>query len=160
LSLSNVLISDERTVQLTGFGLQTLLEVSEKRQGGHPQAHLLSASGIFLGSPEYISPERVLGQPVDARADIYALGVMLFELLSGALPFSGVTLLDMALQRLQQPVPSVHAVCPDVPEALDLVISKTLERDPTKRFRRAGNSAAAFERVLTLLEAARRATDS
>ena len=160
LSLSTVLLSDGITVQLAGFGLRTLLEVHGNIQNRHPQAHLLSANGIFLGSPASISPERVLGMPTDARSDIYALGVMLFELLSGTLPFRGVTPLDMALQRLQQPVPSVHAVCQDVPEVFDLVLSKTLERDPAKRYQRAGSSAAAFERVLTLLEAAQRATDS
>ncbi len=159
LSLSNVLISDELTVQLTGFGLRTLLEVHAHTQNRQPQAHLFSRSGIFLGSPASISPERVLGQPADARSDIYALGVMLFELLSGIPPFRGVTPLDMALQHLQQPVPSAHAVCPDVPEALDLVISRTLEGDPAKRYQRAGESAAAFERVFTILEATRRATD-
>jgi len=160
LSLSNVLISDELTVQLTGFGLRTLLEVSEKRQNRQPQTYHFGPNGTFLGSPASISPERVLDKLADARSDIYALGVMLFELLSGTPPFRGATPLDMALQRIQRPVPSVHAVCPDVPEALDLVLSKTLERDPAKRYRRAGNSAAAFERVLTLLEAAQRATDS
>ena len=160
LSLSNVLLSNDLTVQIAGFGLRTMLEVSGKIQGGQPQAYLFSTSGTFLGSPAYISPERVLGKPFDAGSDIYALGVMLFELLSGTPPFSGTNPLDIALERIQQPVPSVHAVCPDVPEALDLVISKTLERDPAKRYQRAGDSAAPFERVLTMLEATQRATDS
>jgi len=152
LSLSTALISDELTVQLTGFGMRTLLEVYGKRPHMQPQAYLFSTSGACLGSPASISPERVLGMPADARSDIYALGVMLFELLSGTPPFRGATPLDMALQRLQQPIPSVHAACPDVPEALDLVLSKTLERDPVKRYQRAGESAAAFERALQVLE--------
>ncbi|HEX9133823.1 MAG TPA: protein kinase [Ktedonobacteraceae bacterium] len=160
LSLSNVLISTDLTVQIAGFGLRTMLEVYGNRLNTKPQASLFSASGTFLGSPEYVSPERVLGKPVDARSDIYALGVMLFELLSDALPFSGENPLDMALKRIQQPVPSVHEVCSDVPEALDLVLSKALERDPAKRYQRAGDIAALFERVLTILEAVPGATDS
>jgi serine/threonine protein kinase len=158
LSLSNVLISNELTVQIAGFGLRTMLEVYRKIQNTQPQASLFSTSGTLLGSPEYISPECVLGKPVDVRSDIYALGVMLFGLLSGTMPFSGANPLDIALNRIQQPVPPVHAVCPDVPEALDLLMSKTLERDPEKRYQRAVDIAAAFERVLQLLEAVERSS--
>ena len=160
LGLSNVLLSNELTVQIAGFGLRTMLEVFGNIQHKQPQASLFSTSGTFLGSPEYISPERVQGMPVDARSDIYALGVMLFELLSGTPPFSGANPLDIALKRIQQPGPSVHAACPDVSEALDLVISKTLERNPAKRYQHAGDIAAAFERVLRLLEAVERSPTS
>ncbi len=160
LRLSNVLLNNDLTVQIAGFGVRAMLEVSGKRQGRQPQAYFFSTSGTLLGSPENISPERVLGNPVDARSDIYALGVMLFELLSGTLPFSGANPLDMALKRIQQPVPSAHAVCPDVPETLDLVINKTLERDPAKRYQHAGDIAESFERVLTMLEVTQQATDS
>ena len=154
LSLSNVLMSNELTVQIAGFGLKTLLEVHGNTQSKQPQAHLFSESGTFLGSPEYIAPERVLGMPTDARSDIYALGIMLFELLSGTLPFRGSTPLETALKRVQQPVPSLHSISPDVSEALDLVIGKALERDPARRYQRAGEIAGAFDRVLAVLEAA------
>ena len=160
LSLSNVLMSNELTVQIAGFGLRTMLEAHGNTQNIHLYNHLFRANGIFLGSPEYISPERVLGMPTDAHSDIYALGVMLFELLSGTLPFSGAHPLDIALKRIQQPAPPVHAVCPDVPEALDLLISKALERDPEKRYQRASDIVAAFEVVLKLLEATQKAADS
>ncbi len=160
LSLSNVLLSNELTVQIAGFGLRTMLEVHGYTQNIHLNAHLFRENGTFPGSPEYISPERVLGMPTDARSDIYALGVMLFELLSGTLPFRGTNPLDTALKRIQQSVPSVHAVCPDVPEAFDLLISKTLERDPAKRYQRASGIVTAFERVLTTLETMQKATNS
>jgi serine/threonine protein kinase len=101
-------------------------------------------------------PYPVLGGHVDVHSDIYALGVMLFQLLIGGLPFRGANPLETALLRVQQPIPSLRAACPDVPEALDLVISKALERDPARRYQRAGDIAAAFERVLTILEAARK----
>ena len=154
LSLSNVLVSNELTVQIAGFGLKTLLEVHGNAQSKQPQAHLFSESGTFLGSPEYMAPERVLGMPTDARSDIYALGIMLFELLSGTLPFRGSTPLESALKRVQQPVPSLHTVSPDVSQALDLVVGKALERDPARRYQRAGEIAGAFDRVLAVLEAA------
>ena len=156
LSLSNVLMSNELTVQIAGFGLRTVLEVCGNSQNTPLLTSLFSTNGTYLGNAEYISPERVLEGPADTGSDIYALGVMLFELLSGTLPFRGANPLDIALKRIQQPVPSLHAVCPDIPEALDLVISKTLECDPAKRYQRAVDSAAAFEHVLRVLEAAER----
>ena len=160
LSLSNALLSNELTMRIAGFGLRTMLEVQGYTQNIHLNAHLFRENGTFPGRPEYISPERVLGMPTDARSDLYALGVMLFELLSGTLPFRGAHPLDTALKRIQQPVPSVHAACPDVPEAFDLVLSKALERDPAKRYQRAGDIVTAFERVLTTLKTMQRATDS
>src|SRR5258708_10934089 len=120
-----------------------------------PQEYLASTQGIFLGNPSYISPERVLAQSIDARADIYALGITLLELLSGAHPFHGSTPLDTALQRLQQPVPRIHDIYPDLPKAFGLIIGRALERDPAKRFQHAGDVAAAFERVVQAQEAAR-----
>jgi len=158
LSPSNVLMSNELTVQISGFGLRTMLEMRGSTQNMQSQASRFSTNGTYLGSPGYVSPERVLGMLTDARSDIYVLGVMLFELLSGALPFSGADPVDIALKHIQQPVPSVHTLCPDVPEALDLVLSKMLECDPAKRYQRAGDSAAAFERVLQVMEAAERSS--
>jgi serine/threonine protein kinase len=154
LSLSNVVVSSKLDVRITGFGLRTMLELHGNAQSQSPLAHLTSGDGTFLGSPEYISPERVLGMSADARSDIYALGVILFELLSGIQPFSGTNPLDIALLRLQQPVPSVHAACPEVPEAFDLVLKSMLERDPAKRARHAGEITIAFERLVKTLDPA------
>jgi len=153
LGLSNVLVSGELAVQIAGFGLKTMLDTHGQRQAGQSQSHLLNAAGAFLGSPDYISPECVLGAAVEASSDIYALGVMLFELLSGTTPFQGATPLETALQRVQQPVPLLHAISPDIPEGFDLVIGKALARDPSARYRQAGELAKSFERVLRMLHA-------
>lgn len=155
LSLSNVLMGSDLTVQIAGFGLKSILEMQANTQSRQPQGHLFSASGIFLGNPAYISPERVMGMAIDARSDIYALGIMLFEMLSGKLPFQGSTPLETALLRIQQPVPSLHEMVPGIPEAFDLLISKALERDPARRYQYAGEIAASFERVIHILDAAR-----
>ena len=152
LSLSNTLINDDLTVQIAGFGLRTMLEACGSRQNRQPQGYLFSTNGTFMGMPAYISPEQVQGQPVDARSDIYTLGIILFELLTGSLPFKGDHPLDIALKRLHHSVPSLHAAYPDMPEALDLVIGKTLNLDPARRYQCAGDIATAFERVLQLLQ--------
>ncbi len=152
LSLSNVIVSSEFDVRIAGFGLLTMLDIYGNAQNARPLTHLTSKSGTFLGRPEYIAPERVMGLPVEARSDIYALGVMLFELLSGVQPFRGAQPLDIALQHLQQPIPSVHAVCPEVPEMFDLVLRNMLERDPAKRTQQAGEATSVFERVVKALD--------
>jgi serine/threonine protein kinase len=148
LSLANILVIDRLRVQITGFGLKTLLDLHGNSQFRQLPAHLFSANGKFLGSPEYISPERVLGLPTDARSDIYALGVMLFELLSGTTPFGGTDPLDIVLKRIQQSPPSLHALCPEIPQTLEVVVNKALERDPAQRYDHAGELAAAFEHSL------------
>jgi serine/threonine protein kinase/nitrite reductase/ring-hydroxylating ferredoxin subunit len=155
LSLSNVTVSNELHLRIAGFGLRSVLEMYENTQHTRPLDHLASLSGTFLGDAGYVSPERVLGLKVDARADVYALGVMLFTLLSGAQPFHGEQPLDIAIQRLQQSVPSLHTSCSDVSEALDIVLGKMLERDPSRRTQYAGEAAVSFERALKTLNVAR-----
>ena len=154
LSLSNVLMGRDLAVQVAGFGLKSILEMQANTQSRQPQAHLFSVNGTFLGNPAYISPERVMGMAIDARSDIYALGIMLFEMLSGKLPFQGSTPLETALLRIQQPVPSLHEMAPGIPQAFDLLISKALERDPARRYQHAGEISASFERVTRILDAA------
>jgi serine/threonine protein kinase len=154
LNPANVLVSNEQVLQVTGFGLKQMLQMQGIEEYNHPQAHLFSMAGTFLGSPEYIAPECVLGTLVDARADVYSLGIMLFELLSGSLPFTGTDPLEIATKRLQQPVPSLHETCPDLPAAFDLILYLALEREPEKRYKSAGEIARAFERVQKVLEGA------
>ena len=121
LNPANILVSNEQPLQITGFGLKQMLQLQGIEEVNHTQAHLLSIAGTFLGSPEYLAPECVLGAPVDARADIYSLGIMLFELLSGTPPFTGADPLEVATKRLQQPVPSLHGMCAALPAAFDLI---------------------------------------
>lgn len=160
LNISNILMNNDLKAQIAGFGLRVMLEIRGNVQQKQAAGFIHGSNGAILGNPEYISPERLLGQPVDARSDVYSLGIILFELLSGTRPFSGSAPLDIALQRIQRPIPSVHTACPDVPEAFDLMISKALERDPARRYQRAGDMVAAFERALNVLGTAQRAADA
>ncbi|HLI05221.1 MAG TPA: protein kinase [Ktedonobacteraceae bacterium] len=151
LKPANVLLhgSDERDLQVAGFSLVRILEMRGIEQSGFPYAHLLNIAGTFLGTPEYIAPECVQGQPADARSDIYALGILLFELLSGKPPFTGSDPVQIALQHGQQPLPSLRRLCPDVAPALEVVVNRALARDPAQRFQHAGELAAAFAQALS-----------
>lgn len=154
LNPANILVNNEQMLQITGFGLRQMLQMQGIEDTNGPETHLLSITGTFLGSPEYIAPECVVGSTFDARADVYALGIMLFELLSGSPPFTGTDALEIANKRLHQPVPSLHEFCPDVPSAYDLILYQALEREPEKRYKHAGEIANAFIRVQKVLEGA------
>jgi len=154
LNPANILVNNEQMLQITGFGLRQMLQMQGIENNNGPETHLLSIAGTFLGSPEYIAPECVVGSTFDARADVYALGIMLFELLSGSPPFTGTDALEIANKRLHQPIPSLHELCPDVPAAYDLILYHALEREPEKRYKHAGEIANAFIRVQKVLEGA------
>lgn len=151
LKPANVLLhgSDEHDLQVAGFGLVRILEMRGIERSELPYAHLLNVAGTFLGTPEYSAPECVQGQPADARSDIYALGILLFELLRGRPPFTGSDPLAVAFQHVQQPLPSLRALCPDVPQSLEAVINQALARDPVQRFQSGAELVTAFARALS-----------
>jgi nitrite reductase/ring-hydroxylating ferredoxin subunit len=130
---------------VAGFGLLRMLRASGLVQG--KTSHLLSISGTFLIAPEYMAPEMVQGQAIDVRADVYALGAILFELLCGKAPFSGADPMSIARQHITQPAPSLRSFCPEVPVALESVINQALERDPARRFPYISELVEAFAQV-------------
>lgn len=147
LKPSNILLNSDGSIAVAGFGLTHMLQLRGIEQSNHSYAHLLSIADTFLGPPEYMAPEIVQGQSIDVRSDIYALGIIVFELLSGRPPFTGTNALEIAMQHVQQQVPSLHALCPDIPLVLELVINHTVARDPAQRFQRAGDMVEAFAQV-------------
>jgi eukaryotic-like serine/threonine-protein kinase len=104
----------------------------------------LTMTGMVVGTPKYLSPEQVEGLEPDARADLYALGVVLFEMLSGDPPFTGPTDMAMALARLDGPAPRLAARCRGLPPELDRLVTALLARDPNDR----PPSAAVVRRAL------------
>ena len=147
LKPSNILLNSEGRMLVAGFGLTHMLQLQGVEQSNHSYAHLLSIADTFLGPPEYMAPEIVQGRSIDIRSDIYALGCIVFELLHGEPPFTGTSALEIALQHVQQPVPSLHALHPELPIALELVVNHALSRDPAQRFQHASEFVETFAHV-------------
>ncbi len=147
LKPANIVFDERQNMLVAGFGLSHILQLSGIVASDKPYAHLLNITEGMLSAPEYFAPEVVKGQAMDARSDMYALGVVLFELLHGQPPFTGGTPLEVAAQHLQQPIPSLHSLHPDIPIALELVVKHALARKPQERFQRISDLAEAFAQV-------------
>jgi serine/threonine protein kinase/Rieske Fe-S protein len=153
LSAANIVQGSESTVQIAGFGFMHILARQHLEQDSRSDTRLLHNAKMFAGTPARMAPEimaAAIGQnvPFDARVDIYALGILLFELISGRLPFTGVTPLEVAQQQTQQPIPSLAALYPTLPASIDVVLQKALARHPEQRFQSAGELTHAFEQAL------------
>ncbi len=135
---SNIVLKEDGSLQVAGFGLMHMLQLSgiepSAEQAEARYAHLLSVAGTFLAAPGYIAPEIVQGQAIDIRSDIYALGCILFELLSGRPPFEGQDALEVAKMHVKQNIPQLRTLCPEVPPVLASVVNQALERDSARRF--------------------------
>jgi eukaryotic-like serine/threonine-protein kinase len=119
----NVLMTEEGRAVLADFGLAWLLEGAQ-----------LTLTGGVIGTPEYMSPEQAAGHPFDHRADVYALGIVLYEMLVGERPFVSETPIGVLLQHLQDTAPSVLVARPDLPAAVGDVLAKALVKDPADRY--------------------------
>ncbi len=120
---SNVLIHADGRGLLADFGLaRSIVRNSD-----------LSAVGIAVGTPGYMAPEQALGASIDHRADIYALGVMVFEMLTGTMPYRENSQVGVVLATLQNPIPSARERNPRVPEELDAVLARALAKRPQER---------------------------
>jgi eukaryotic-like serine/threonine-protein kinase len=105
-----------------------------KERRADPAIAKLTATGIILGTPEFMSPEQIRGKPLDARSDIYALGIVAFEMFTGKLPFQGRNAQEMMIARLRSQPQSVRTLRPDVPEPVEKALTKALQTNPDDRF--------------------------
>ena len=103
----------------------------------------LTRTGGFVGTPEYAAPEQIEGQKVDARTDVYGLGCMVFECLTGQTPFQGESEMSLLYAHLQKPAPHVTSRRDDLPPALNTVLATALAKSPDERYRTCGELAAA-----------------
>ena len=123
----NVMITGEGHVILTDFGIAKILSTTN-----------LTASGAMVGTPAYMSPEQGRGEPGDERSDIYSLGVLLYQLTVGRLPFDADTPLAVVLKHINDPPPLPTSLRPDLPKGIEQVILKALAKNPGDRYQSVG----------------------
>ena len=133
----NVMIREDGYVKILDFGLAKVSEKSNAGQAENTWAHRFSLPGMIMGTVTYMSPEQARGARVDARSDIFSLGIVLYEMLSGQLPFGGETTADVLAEIIQFDPQPLARFNRDVPVALDRIVSKMLKKSPIERFQTA-----------------------
>jgi serine/threonine protein kinase len=139
LKPANALIDSHGNIFLTDFGIAKLLESASPR---------LTQTDAIMGTPAYISPEQAQSQPVDRRSDIYSLGIILYEMVTGQVPFLADTPLAILFKHISDPLPPPSRVKPDIPPSIEQVILKALAKDPRERFATAGEFLTAWKRAM------------
>jgi serine/threonine protein kinase len=126
----NILFDDSNTPLLTDFGLARMTFGDR-----------ITQSGVTSGTPAYMSPEQGLGEPGDHRADIYSLGIILHELLTGRLPFTADSSLGLLMKHINEPLPSPRSIVPELSTAVEAVVYRATAKEPESRYQSAGEMA-------------------
>jgi serine/threonine protein kinase len=137
---TNIMIDRHGQALLTDFGLAKAITTSEKSR--------LTQAGTVVGTATYMSPEQAADEPLDGRSDIYSLGVVLFELLTGVPPFDGETMVAIALKHINEPTPSIRAINPEIPEAFEAVVENAMQKWPDERYQTATEFRQSLEAAL------------
>jgi len=133
---ANIMIDDTGKAVLTDFGIVKLM-------GGDKNVDH-TATGAMVGTPSYMSPEQALGKGSDGRGDIYALGIMLFQMTTGQLPFSADTPLAVVLKHVNQQMPLPVTINPDLPQDIQDIVLRATEKNPDYRYQTANDMVAAL----------------
>ena len=131
----NVIVDGDGRVKVMDFGIA--------RAG----ASQMTEAGSIIGTAQYLSPEQARGAPVDQSSDLYSTGIVLYELLTGSVPFTGESPVEIAMKHLSQPPLSPSAARPEVPRDLDYVVLRALAKDPAERYRSAEEMDADLDRI-------------
>jgi serine/threonine-protein kinase len=137
----NLLVDPSGFLKVMDFGIARLAE------RGPGEGHTLTAAGVVVGTPQYMAPEQLFGEPVDGRADVYATGAVLFECVTGRPVFEAPSLMALLARHLNDAPPDPRAVSADVPEALGGAILRALARRPEERWPSARDFLHALEQV-------------
>lgn len=135
---ANIMLNERGKAVLTDFGIVKML-------GGQSMAY--TATGALVGTPAYMSPEQALGKPGDERCDLYSLGVLLFQMVTGQLPFAADTPLAVVMKHVNDPTPSPVTFNPEVPYGLQEIILKAMAKDPDERYQKAEEVATDLRAV-------------
>ncbi len=135
----NMLLDREGFARLADFGIVKIALGGESN---------LTGTGGLIGTPAYMSPEQINGMKVDGRSDIYALAIVLYELLAGVTPFDAETPLKIVVRQVNDPPPPLSDHRPDLPAAVTTVLTRALAKDPDARYQTAADFAADFQRAL------------
>lgn len=133
LKPANVMINQEGQVVLTDFGIARIIGATQYTQ-----------TGALSGTPAYMSPEQGQGERGDERSDIYSLGVMLYEMVTGVVPFDGDTPFAVIMKHISEPLPLPTRLNPSIPESIERVILKAMSKNPEDRYQTAGEMARAL----------------
>ena len=137
---ANVMIDPASdTVKVTDFGIARITDASRTR------------TGMVLGTPSFMSPEQMAGRRVDGRSDLYSLGVMLFQLLTGSLPHASESMATLMYQIANEPAPDVRSLRSELPEALANVVALALEKRPEMRYADGGQMAEDLRAVASMM---------
>jgi len=153
LKPANVMLSREGRVKVLDFGLAKFAGAEDSAAQTMTVAAPLSTDGMIMGTAPYMAPEQLRGELVDARTDLFALGILLYELATGRRPFQGKSTAELASSILRDTPPKLQSTRPDLPQDLERIVGRCLEKAPRERFQTALD-------VLNELRAVRRAAEN
>lgn len=123
LKSQNIILNDRGQLKIIDLGLSR----TNQLEG-------MTATGLIMGTPEYMSPEQVMGRRTDERSDLYSLGVILFEIFTGKVPFTGDSAINIGFKHVKEPCPSLKSVQPELPDTLARIVDRLLQKEPSHRY--------------------------
>jgi serine/threonine protein kinase len=136
---SNVLIDEQGNCLLTDFGLARMVEASSE---------MLTSAGAIMGTPAYMSPEQGKGDTLDGRSDLYSLGVIFYEMLTGQVPYRDKLPMMVVIKHIRDPLPSAREFAPDLTDAIERVLIKSLAKEPDERYQTAEDFVQAVQKAI------------